>query len=66
MCKSLLVTNNFNEDKNLAIQLIIANILIVILGFIFKDLIIQRIFSINDIAIQTNLRINIAFCFSKK
>ena len=52
MSKSLLVTNNLNEDKNLAIQLIIATIPIVILGFIFRDLISQRIFSINDIAIS--------------
>ena len=52
MSKSLLVTNSFNEDKNLAIQLIIATIPIVILGFIFRDLISQRIFSINDIAIS--------------
>ena len=52
MSKSLLVTNNFNEDKNLVIQLIIATIPIVIIGFIFRDLISQRIFSINDIAIS--------------
>ena len=51
MSKSLLVTNNLNEDKNLIIQLIVATIPIVILGFIFRDLISQRIFSINDIAI---------------
>ena len=52
MSKSLLVTNNLNEDKNLIIQLIVATIPIVILGFIFRDLISQRIFSINDIAIS--------------
>ena len=39
MSKSLLVTNNFNDDKNLAIQLIIATIPIVVIGFIFRDLI---------------------------
>ena len=36
MSKSLLVTNSFNEDKNLAIQLITATIPIVILGFILE------------------------------
>ena len=50
MCKSFLVSNDLSENKNLAFHLIIATIPIVIFGFIFKDLISQRIFSIDSIA----------------
>ena len=39
MSKSFLATSNFNEDKNLVLQLIIATIPIIILGYIFRDLI---------------------------
>ena len=37
MSKSFLATSNLNEDKNLALQLIIATIPIVILGYIFLN-----------------------------
>jgi len=52
MSKSIFLTKNSNENKNLALYLVIATIPIVIFGFIFKDYISQRIFSIDSIAIS--------------
>ena len=52
MSKSIFLTDNSNENSNLLLYLVIATIPIVILGFLFKDFISQRIFSIESIAIS--------------
>ncbi len=52
MSKSIFLNENSNENKNLALYLVIATIPIVIFGFIFKDFISQRIFSTDNIAIS--------------
>ena len=52
MSKSIFLTDNSNENSNLLLYLVIATIPIVIFGFLFKDFISQRIFSIESIAIS--------------
>ena len=52
MFKSIFLTDNSNENSNLLLYLVIATIPIVIFGFLFKDFISQRIFSIESIAIS--------------
>ena len=52
MTKSIFLTDNSNENSNLLLYLVIATIPIVIFGFLFKDFISQRIFSIESIAIS--------------
>ncbi len=68
MSKSILLNENSNENKNLALYLVIATIPIVIFGFIFKDFISQRIFSIDNIAISNIIFASIllvAFLYNK-
>ena len=52
MSKSIFLTDNSNENSNLLLNLVIATIPVVIFGFLFKDFISQRIFSIESIAIS--------------
>ena len=53
MTQSVLTKNiDLQKYKNLTFQLLIATIPVVLVGYIFKDLIEQRIFSIESIAIS--------------
>ena len=53
MIKSMVPNNNeLKIYRNLSLQLLVATLPIVVTGFIFKDLIEERIFSINSIAIS--------------